>query len=332
MAPVLGQFGRTVFSNFAKGYSHPKVYLSNTSSSFREMSQGKKILLTTGCFLTTAAAGLAYSLNESVKAIDLNLHPPKYPWPHKGHRHEPELLAALPFRKLELDKAIGLYDAASLRRGWQVYKQVCAACHSLRFVAYRQFVDLFMTEDEAKAEAAEATITDGPDANGKMFQRPGKLADYIPSPYPNEEAARVANGGAYPPDLSNITVGREGDEDYVFSLLRGYADPPAGVELGENQHFNLYMQGNAIAMAQALYNGLIEYDDGTPATASQMAKDVTHFLAYCATPELESWKKYLFKWTIISTCLFGLAWYYKRHLWASLVYRRVAYRDVNKKH
>lgn len=128
-----------------------------------------------------------------------------------------------------------------------------------------------------------------------MFQRPGKLSDYIPGPYPNEEAARAANGGAYPPDLSNITIGREGDEDYVFSILRGYVDPPAGVELGENQHFNLYMPGNAIAMAQALYNGLIDYDDGTPATSSQMAKDVTQFLAYCATPELEEWKKWLFK-------------------------------------
>lgn len=100
----------------------------------------------------------------------------------------------------------------SIRRGYEVYKQVCAACHSLRFIAYRNLVGVSHTEDEAKAEAAEQMITDGPDDQGNMFQRPGKLSDYFPSPYPNEEAARAANNGAYPPDLSYIVLGRHGGE------------------------------------------------------------------------------------------------------------------------
>ena len=141
--------------------------------------------------MTSAAIGIAYSLNESVKAADLVLHAPKYEWP--------------------FNKPFGSIDMKSVRRGYQVYKQVCSACHSLQFVAYREMVGAFLTEDEAKAEAAEIQVEDGPDEEGNMFMRPGKLADYCPRPYPNEEAARAANNGAYPPDLTLIELARHGD-------------------------------------------------------------------------------------------------------------------------
>lgn len=212
-----------------------------------------------------------------------------------------------------------------MRRGWEVYKQVCAACHSMKFVAYREFVGAFLTEDEARAEAAEQMITDGPDAEGKMFQRPGKLSDYLPKPYPNEEAARFANNGAYPPDLTYITLAREQQEDYVFSLLTGYCDPPAGIKLGEGQHYNPYFIGGAIGMAPPLYNEAIEYSDGTPATKSQLAKDVATFLVWAGQPEHDERKRMLIR-MIMYTTVSGLAcWVWKRNVWASLKARKITY-------
>lgn len=153
-----------------------------------------------------------------------------------------------------------------------MYKQVCSACHSLKYIAYRNLVGVTHTEAEAKAEAEGIMVSlkiiylkyhiseiflkvrDGPDDSGNYYDRPGKLSDYFPSPYPNEEAARAANNGAYPPDLSYIVSARHGGEDYIFSLLTGYFDAPAGVILREGQYFNPYFPGGAISMAQVLYN------------------------------------------------------------------------------
>lgn len=225
-------------------------------------SNRKYIVGITGGLLS---GSLAVALTQPVDASEIIVHPNKMDWPHF--------------------KWYNSYDHASIRRGWEVYKNVCAACHSLQYIHYRHMVDVFLTEAEAKAEAAEHQIEDGPDENGKMFTRPGVLNDHVPSPYPNENAARAANNGAYPPDLSLITIAREGGEDYVFSLLTGYTDPPAGFHLDEGQHFNPYFPDGAIGMAQVLYDELIEYSDGTPATASQMAKDVSTFLAWCALSE-----------------------------------------------
>ena len=184
-----------------------------------------------------------------------------------------------------------------------------------------------MTEDEAKAEAAEIQVQDGPDEEGNMFMRPGKLADYVPKPYPNEEAARFANNGALPPDLTYMTLARHGGEDYVFSLLTGYTDPPAGVNLGEGQHFNPYFMGGAIGMAQSLFNDTIQYDDGTPPTASQLAKDVCTFLTWCSQPEMEDRKKLWFKSTIALTLLLAGALYYKRFIWSQLKSRKIVFRQ-----
>merc|ERR1712122_328978 len=164
----------------------------------------KKVGLTALGLATGGAAGLAYTLDESVKA-DLSIHPPKLPWNHKGYMDS--------------------LDHESIRRGYQVYKQVCSACHSMKYLAYRNLVDIAYTEDEAKAEASEVQVLDGPDENGEMFERPGKLSDYFPRPYPNDAAAAAANNGAIPPDLSYITLARHGGEDYVYHLLTSYCDP-----------------------------------------------------------------------------------------------------------
>jgi len=274
-------------------------------STTRDWSNSKKALLAGIGALAGGAGALLFALDQSVRASDVDLHPPKNPWNHKG------LIASL--------------DHASIRRGYQVYKQVCSACHSIKYVAYRNLVGVTHTEAEAKAEAEEVMVTDGPDETGAMFQRPGKLSDCIPGPYPNEEAARFANNGAYPPDLSYITQARHGGEDYVFALMTGYCDPPAGVPLREGQYYNPYFPGGAIAMAQTLYNEVLEYDDGTPATASQLAKDVATFLKWCAEPEHDDRKRMFIKATMIFGLLIGVGYYMKRHTWSSLKSRKIVY-------
>jgi len=269
-------------------------------------SKSRKTLIGAIGALAGGAGALLFALDQSVKATDLVLHPPKNSWSHNG--------------------IIQSYDHSSLRRGYEVYKQVCAACHSMRFIAYRNLIGVTHTEDEAKAEAAAVLVTDGPDENGNMFQRPGKLSDYFPPAYPNEEAARAANNGAYPPDLSYIVLARHGGEDYIFSLLTGYCEPPAGLVLREGQYFNPYFPGGAISMAQALYNELIEYEDGTPATASQLAKDVSTFLRWCSEPELEDRKRMYIKMVGIFSILMGVVLYMKRHKWSTLKTRKIEFR------
>ncbi|XP_053571407.1 cytochrome c1, heme protein, mitochondrial-like [Bombina bombina] len=169
-------------------------------------------------------------------------------------------------------------------------------------------------------------ILDGPDENGEMFTRPGKLSDYFPKPYPNSEAGRAANNGALPPDLSYIANARHGGEDYVFSLLTGYCDPPPGVTLREGLYYNPYFPGQAIGMAPPIYNEILEYDDGTPATMSQVAKDVCTFLRWASEPEHDHRKLMGLKVIMIASLLIPLVYYMKRHRWSVLKSRKIAYR------
>ncbi|CEL61872.1 ubiquinol-cytochrome c reductase cytochrome c1 subunit [Rhizoctonia solani AG-1 IB] len=233
------------------------------------------------------------------------LHPAAYPWSHKGW----------------LDS----FDHASIRRGYQVYREVCAACHSLDRIAWRNLVGVSHTVDESKAMAEEVEYEDGPNDAGEMFQRPGKLADYMPAPYPNEEAARAGNAGALPPDLSLIIKARHGGADYVYSLLTGYVDPPAGVEVREGLNYNPYFPGGAIAMARVLFDGLVEYDDGTPATTSQMAKDVVTFLAWAAEPEHDERKKMGLQAVILLSSMLAISLYVKRFKWSLVKTRKIIY-------
>uniref|UniRef100_A0A4D5R9E5 Cytochrome c1, heme protein, mitochondrial n=1 Tax=Scolopendra viridis TaxID=118503 RepID=A0A4D5R9E5_SCOVI len=307
MAAAVGRLPKYSLLRVANG----SYYQQASLSTFRDLSLGRKLIYTAATVLTGGAAGLVYALNQAVKAEGLELHPPKYPWNHNG------IISAL--------------DHRSIRRGYEVYKNVCAACHSMRFMAYRHLIGVSHTEAEAKAEAEEIQVLDGPNEAGEMFLRPGKLFDRFPNPYPNEEAARAANTGAYPPDLTLIVLARHGGEDYIFSLLTGYCDPPAGIEMREGLHYNPYFPGSAIGMAQALYNEVIEYSDGTPATASQLAKDVCTFLKWAGEPEFDDRKRLFIKVTFVMSLLTAITWYYKRHVWSSLKTRKFAFRQVTKK-
>ena len=185
----------------------------------------------------------------------------------------------------------GKYDRASLQRGYQVYTEVCAACHSMQYLSYRNLAEPGgpeFTEDEAKFIAASFEVLDGPNNDGEMFLRPAKLSDKFVMPYDNSEAAKAANGGAYPPDMSVLAKARKGGADYIYSLLLGYEDPPSDVKLDDGVYYNKFMYGNKIKMPVPLSDGLIEYNDGTPATEEQMAKDVTTFLMWSAEPHLET--------------------------------------------
>merc|ERR1711874_179530 len=176
-----------------------------------------------------------------------------------------------------------------------------------------------------KAEAAEIQVVDGPNDNGEMFERDGKHTDYFPKPYPNDKAAAYANNGAIPPDLSYIALARHGGENYIYHLLTSYCDAPAGINLMEGQHFNPYIPGGAIAMQAPLYNEIIEYDDGTPATQSQLAKDVCTFLTWTASPEHDLRKKMSIKVLMLLSITTGILFYIKRHRWTVLKSRKLVY-------
>jgi len=181
----------------------------------------------------------------------------------------------------------GTFDKAAAQRGLQVYKEVCSACHSLNLVAYRTLADLGYSEEQVKAMAAEVEIQDGPNDDGEMFARPGRPYDHFKAPFANEKAARAANGGAYPPDLSLIVKAREDGENYIYALLDGYADAPAGHEVPEGKYYNPYYPGGNIAMPAPLSDGAVTYQDGTEATRAQMAHDVVTFLSWTAEPKLD---------------------------------------------
>jgi len=268
------------------------------------MSASRKGLLAAAGMFSGLGAAVAYTLDKEVRA-DLTLHPPHLPWSHAG----------------PLDS----FDHASIRRGYQVYKQVCAACHSLKFLAYRNLVGITHTEAEAKTEAEEIQVQDGPDEAGEMFLRPGKLSDYFPKPFANDAAAAAANNGAIPPDLSFIALARHGGEDYIYHLLTGYCDPPGGIELREGQAFNPYYPGGALSMSPPIYNEIIEYDDGTPASQSQLAKDVATFLSWAASPEHDMRKKMSIKALAILTFLIGASYYLKKRYWSLVKSRKIVY-------
>ncbi|GLT71694.1 hypothetical protein SLA2020_436930 [Shorea laevis] len=234
---------------------------------------------------------------------------PNYPWPHEG--------------------ILSSYDHASIRRGHHVYQQVCASCHSMSLISYRDLVGVAYTEEETKAMAAEIEVVDGPNDEGEMFTRPGKLSDRFPQPYENEQAARFANGGAYPPDLSLITKARHNGQNYVFALLTGYHDPPAGVSIREGLYYNPYFPGGAIAMPKMLIDGAVEYEDGTLATESQMGKDVVSFLSWAAEPEMEERKLMGFKWIFVLSLALLQAAYYRRLKWSVFKSRKLVLDVVN---
>ncbi len=185
----------------------------------------------------------------------------------------------------------GTFKRDELQRGFQVYKEVCSACHSLKRIRFRDLKGIGFKEIEIKAIAAGYEVTDGPNAEGQMFQRKALASDPFPSPYPNDNTARTVNNGALPPDQSLIVKAREGGADYIYALMTGYTEPPAGVTVDAGRHYNMYFPGGQISMAKPLTEGQVTYADGTKATVEQMAHDVSAFLAWTAEPEMEQRKE-----------------------------------------
>ena len=213
----------------------------------------------------------------------------------------------------------GKFDRASLQRGYQVYTEVCAACHSMKYLSYRNLSEKGGPEfsvAQAKAIAASFEVTDGPNADGEMFQRPGKLSDKFVMPYENVKAAEAANGGAYPPDMSVLVKARGGGVDYIYSLLQGYEEAPSGMILDEGVHYNKYMYGNKIKMSAPLSDGIIEYSDGTNPSVEQMSKDVTTFLMWAAEPSLEARHQMGFKAIVYLIILTILVYFSMKRIWS----------------
>lgn len=212
----------------------------------------------------------------------------------------------------------GTYDKAALQRGYKVYREVCSSCHAMKRVAFRNLHALGYHEEEIKAIAAEYKVTDGPNDEGEMFDRMGRPSDYFKSPFANDNAAKFANNGALPPDLSLIVKARHGGPDYVYGILTGYDTPPEGVHLLSGQNWNKAMPGNVIAMAPPLSDEQIAYEDGTPQTVSQYAKDVSQFLTWVSEPEMEDRKRMGVKVVLFLLAFAGVMYGVKRKIWAKV--------------
>ena len=247
--------------------------------------------------------------------------PPRQHWPFAG-----------PF---------GTYDQAQLQRGFKIYKEVCSTCHSLKLVAFRNLADPGgpgFSEAQAATIATGYQVTDGPNDQGQMFQRPGRVADTFPPPFPNDNAARAALGGGLPPDMSVLAKARsyeagfpwfildafrmyqEDGPDYIHAILNGYADPPAGVTLAPGTQYNKYFPRNAIAMPKPLSDGQVEYTDGTPATVDQYSRDVAAFLMWAAEPTQDARKRLGFQVMIFLIVLTGLLYFTKKKVWHGVLH------------
>ena len=225
----------------------------------------------------------------------------------------------LPAQSWSFQGVFGTYDRAALKRGFQVYSEVCAGCHSLKLVSYRHLGAVGFSEDEVKAVAAEIEVVDGPNDEGEMFTRPGKPSDRFASPFANDMAARASNNGALPPDLSLMVKARKGGPDYLYGLLTGYAEePPEGVNVMEGMNYNKYFPGQQIAMAPPLSDGAVEYAEGIEATVDRHARDVVTFLAWAASPELEERKRLGVKVLLFLIVLTGMLYALKRQIWSDL--------------
>ena len=230
------------------------------------------------------------------------------------HKHPKEL-------HLSSNGAFGRFDQQQLQRGFQVYKEVCSACHSLRLVAFRDLAALGYNEDEVKAIAAGFNVP-GIDPNtGEVNTRPGTPTDYFPKPFANDIAARAANNNAIPPDLSLMTKARHNGSAYVYSLLSGYQEPPANLPKenrpGQGLHYNPYFANLNLAMAPPLTaEGQVTYADGTKATVDQMSKDVAAFLVWTAQPELEKRHQTGVWWLGFLLFATVLAYMSYRNIWA----------------
>jgi ubiquinol-cytochrome c reductase cytochrome c1 subunit len=231
----------------------------------------------------------------------------------------PEALSP-PHQQWAFDGVFGTYDRAALQRGFQVYKEVCSACHAVKYLYYRNLEAIGYTEDQIKGMAAQSQVADGPNDQGDMFQRPGRPSDKIPAPFENDEKARAANNGALPPDLSLIVKARDNGPDYVYALLTGFkATPLADFKVATGMNYNPYFAGHQIAMPPPLTaDGQLTFADGTTASIAQMSHDVVTFLSWAAEPNLDERHKMGAKVILFLVVVAGLFYAAKRKIWAAI--------------
>ncbi len=266
----------------------------------------KKIYI--AAFVLVLSAGMAGIKSNPVQASGEVAHPPSQEWTTDG--------------------LFGFFDRKQIKRGWQVYSEICASCHSVRLLYYRHLGEIGFSSDEVKKIAAEAEVAAGPNEDGEthndgeLIVRPGKPFNKIVSPYPNDIAARAANAGALPPDLSLITKARKNGANYLHALLTGYKDAPGDFKLSEDMNYNPYFPGSQIAMGAPLSEDGVEYApeiaDGKKATVDQMAKDITAFLIWAAEPELEERKRIGVKVMLFLIIFTAMLYAVKRQVWAKL--------------
>jgi len=231
-------------------------------------------------------------------AVESKIEIPKYDWSWKGF--------------------FSTYDRSSAQRGFKVYKEVCSGCHSMNLLSYRNLEDLGFSKNQIKVIAASSLVEDGPNEEGEMYERDALPSDRFVDPYPNDNAARASNNGAYPPDLSLIVKARPKGADYIKALLMGYIEPPQDVIVPEGMYYNAYMAGHQIAMPSPLADGVIDYDDGTEPSLDQLATDVTTFLAWAAEPSLEDRKRLGIKVILFLFVLFILTYISKERIWRNV--------------
>ncbi len=275
------------------------------------MNTRRSIILAVALTAALSAPGMRTALAQEQEAT-----PPPQHWSFAG-----------PF---------GLYDPEQLQRGFKIYREVCSSCHSLKLLAFRNLADPGgpgFTEAQAAAIAATFNVTDGPNDQGEMYQRPGRLADYFPPPFANEQAARAALGGKLPPDMSDLAKGRsyergfpwfifdaftqyqEEGPDYIHAIVNGYTPAPAGVTLAPGAQYNKYFPGHAIGMPKPLSDGQVKYTDGMPMTVGQYGRDVAAFLAWASEPKLDERKRLGFQVFVFLIVLTGLLYFTKKRVW-----------------
>ncbi len=220
-------------------------------------------------------------------------------------------------RDWSFDGVFGRFDNAQLQRGLQVYREVCSTCHGLEQVRFRNLLDIGLTEDDAKDYAAQYEIVDTVDDDGNPVPRPRGLADRLPSPFPNEKAARAANNGALPPDLSLMAKARMSGHDYIYTMLTSYADEqPENFELMDGMYYNPAFPGHQIAMPQMLFDDAVSFESGAPTDLASVSADTAAFLMWAAEPNLEDRKSLGVKVMLFLIVLTALFYAYKRQIWS----------------
>jgi ubiquinol-cytochrome c reductase cytochrome c1 subunit len=216
--------------------------------------------------------------------------------------------------------ALGTYDRAALQRGFQVYREVCAACHSMNLLAYHDLDGIGYSLPEVKAIAASVSVPDDPDDTGEIKDRPGRPSDHFKAPFANENAAQAANNGALPKDLSLIVRGRNYGPDYIYALMTSFGTPPAGMKMAKGMNYNAAFPGGQIAMPPPLSDDRVTYADGTKATLSQEAHDVATFLSWASDPHLEDRHRLGARVVIFLLVFSGVMYGVKRKIWSNVAH------------